>query len=34
MIKVLGRQEGANCVGKILEKKKEIVQYDPPRGKP
>ena len=31
---VLGRPEGANGVGKTLEKKKERVQYHPPRGKP
>ena len=34
MIEVLGRPEGANCVGKTLEKRKEIVQYHPSRGKP
>jgi len=34
MIEVVGRPEGANYVGKALEKKKEKVQYHPPRGKP
>jgi len=34
IIEVLGRPEGANCVGKAHKKKKEIVRYHPPRGKP
>jgi len=29
-----GGAERAHCVDKALEKKKEIVQYHPPRGKP
>jgi len=34
MIEDLGTQEGDNGVGKALENKKDIEQYNAPRGKP